>query len=134
MSEFPIIATLVSTFLAGGLGALWYGPLCGNAWLAAGGKTKEEIDDGAKPIMIAMLTWLVSAIVFSLLTSSYGVSGFGSLIRFAVLAWLGFGLVPTVLSVVFQEKSRAFLWIDGGYHLCGWLLMAVAHSVLEQVL
>ena len=60
MSEFPIIATLVSTFLAGGLGALWYGPLCGNAWLAAGGKTKEEIDDGAKPIMIAMLTWLVT--------------------------------------------------------------------------
>ena len=130
MSEFPIIPTIVSTVLAGGLGALWYGPLFGDAWLRAVGKTKEEIGESAKPIIIAMATWLVSAIVYSTLVSVHDIAGLGALIQLSALGWVGFGLVPTVLAVTFQEKSPSFLWIDGAYHLCGWTLMAIAHAVL----
>ena len=134
MPDISIAATLISAFLAGGLGAIWYGPLCGNAWLKTIGKTKDEIDGGGKAIAIAMLTWLVSAAVYSALVISLGLGDFASLVQFSFLAWLGFGLVPTILSVIFQEKNPALLWIDGGYHLCAWLLMAIAHTLVPLAL
>ncbi len=36
-------AILVATVVAFGIGGLWYGPLFGQAWLKAMGKTEEEI-------------------------------------------------------------------------------------------
>jgi multidrug efflux pump subunit AcrB len=134
MEHFPLVATIVSAVLASMLGALWCGPICGAAWLRAVGKTKEQIKGGGGAIAIAMVTWLVGAVVFSALTKFSGADGFQALVVLAVFGWLGFAMMAMVLTTTFQEKNPGMLWIDGSYQLICWLLMAIVHTLIPAIM
>ncbi len=134
LDGFPLVATIICTILAGGLGALWYGPLFGTVWLRAVGKTKEEIDENPRAFVAAICTWLVSATVYSFIISAFNAPNLAAVLVFSVLAWLGFGMVPLVLSTIFQDKNPNLLWIDGIYHLTCWVLMAIVHFAVASLL
>ena len=50
------LAILVATLVGFALGGIWYGPVFGDAWLAALGKTADQIQPSATPFVISFFT------------------------------------------------------------------------------
>ena len=97
-------AILVATAAAFALGGLWYGPLFGKAWLAALGKTEDEIQPSAQPFVVSAVAALATCIVVAALMNSLGMTG--------LLPGLVFGLT---IGVAFSAASLAS---DSAF--CGW--------------
>ena len=72
LNWWAVIAATIVGFLLGGI---WYGPLFGNAWLAALGKTAADIEPSATPFVVSFVTSLVTAVVLAGLIASLGLVG-----------------------------------------------------------
>jgi hypothetical protein len=131
MPEVSLVATLVATVLGFGLGALWYGPLFGKAWMAAVGLTREQIEQRANPATTYGVTFvlgLVASYVFGLyLGPNPGRT-------FAVAAGAAAGLcwVATALATnyLFEGRPAALIAINGGYHAVRFTLIGAAFALL----
>ena len=99
-------AVLVATVLAFVLGGLWYGPLFGQAWLSALGKTEDEIEPSPRPFIISFFTALLTAIVLAWLMLATGTTG-----------WVGGGVLGLITGIGFIATAMAS---DSAF--CGWSL------------
>lgn len=122
MSYWAILAAAVAGFLFGGL---WYGGLS-NQWLAAIGKTKDEIQKTgmAVPMAISAIALLVMAWV---LAGIIGHLGPGQVtIRNGIISgafcWLGFVATTVATNHGYQGAKRSLTLIDAG-HWLGVLLI-----------
>ena len=97
-------AVLVATALAFVLGGLWYGPIFGQAWMQAIGKTEQELQPTPAPFIISFFTALLTAIVLAWLVKSLGITGW------VEGAWLGL-----IVGVGFIATAMAS---DSAF--CGW--------------
>ena len=69
MPSVSLTATLVATLAGVALGALWYGPLFGRAWMKATGTTPDDIRRDFKPVRVYGTTFvlgLIASYVFGL--------------------------------------------------------------------
>lgn len=97
-------AILVATIVAFGIGGLWYGPLFGQAWLKALGKTEDEIEPSPTPFIVSFFTALLTSIVLAALINSLAIATLtGGLIIGAIT---GIGFIATAMA-----SDSAF---------CGW--------------
>lgn len=99
-----------------GFGALYYTVL-GKPWMAALGKTEEEIKQNMskEPFIRAIIGQMVIAVTLSLLTA--GLTDLGDILGRALLIWLGVVVTTMTINHGFQGKSRALTLIDGGHWL-----------------
>lgn len=97
-------AILVATVAAFALGGLWYGPLFGKAWLAALGKTEDEIQPSAQPFVVSAVAALATCIVVAALMHGLGMTG--------LVSGLIFGLITGVAFIAASLAS------DSAF--CGW--------------
>ena len=104
MEMFNWWAVLVATVLAFVLGGLWYGPLFGKAWLAAMGKTEDDIEPSASPFVISFFTALMTAVTLAWLVHALSIHG-----------WAGGALLGLVTGVGFIATAMAS---DTAF--CGW--------------
>lgn len=120
------------------LGSLWFGPLFGKAWAAAGGWTKETMTEAKKKGMamsyaLMGLGSLVMACTLAhvlVLTNAYfGTSGVSLGISIGFLSWIGF-VVPVTMGVVLWENKSWMYWaITYTYYLVAFLLMGALLAV-----
>lgn len=107
---------LLSGFTAFGFGALWYNKL-GDRWMAAVGRTKEEIDadQDPTPFVIGFVAALLSAAILRALMESFGLAGLYA--GGALGAVAGFGLVAPwiIVHYAFAGRPKELWWIDGGH-------------------
>ena len=68
-------AILVATAAAFALGALWYGPLFGKAWVAALGKSEDEIQPSPEPFIVSAVAALITCIVVAALMHGLEMTG-----------------------------------------------------------
>lgn len=115
-----VMVAAVSTFA---LGALWYGPILGRAWMSASGMTEEKLA-GASMGMIfgaAFVLQLLAAIALAMFI------GQEAGLRFGVFAGFMAGsfFVATALGVVYLfERRPVALWaIDAGYQILSFTMM-----------
>lgn len=115
-------AILVSTVLAFVLGGLWYGPLFGQAWMQAIGKTEADIQPTPAPFIISFFTALLTAVVLAWLISALGVT-----------TWVGGAVLGLVTSVGFIATAMAS---DTAF--CGWgmklFVIQAGYRVLYSIL
>ena len=129
--EFPWIAAIVSGVLAYGLGALWYSPLLfGNSWMAAMGKSPDDMIMSPKLYAICFVTWLLAGFMFTALVVMTGYTNLASLICIAIVGFLGFTVVPIIMANIFEGTRSRVSMISGSYHLSAYLLMALVNWVL----
>jgi len=131
MPDVSLLATLVATLLGFALGALWYGPLFGKAWMAAVGVTREELARNFNPAKTYGATFVLGLI------ASYT---FGILLgrnpgrAFAIVAGAGAGIcwVATALATnyLFERRRLALILINGGYHAVRFTLIGLAFALL----
>ncbi len=141
MSHFADInwlAVLLATVASMALGMAWY-TILGNQWMAALGKTREELmpegKNASMPFVIAGVCQLVMAYVMLLLTRSImDTSAVDIQVWDAVLVgahmWFGFVLTSTLLNHAYQGQKMSLTIIDTGYLLGVLLVQGVVIGLL----
>lgn len=97
-------AILLATAAAFALGAVWYGPMFGKAWVAALGKSEDEIKPSPTPFIVSAVAALLTCIALAAVMQGLGMSG--SLAGVALGLLLGIGFIATSMA-----SDSAF---------CGW--------------
>ena len=131
MPDVSLLATLVATVAGFGLGALWYGPLFGKAWMAAVGLTEEQIRRQMNPARtygITFVVGLVAAYVFGLFL------GPNPGLAFSIAAGAAAGLFWVAASLatndLFEGRPAILIVINGGYHAVRFTLIGLTFGLL----
>ena len=135
MPDVSMLATLVATVLGFVLGALWYGPLFGKAWmraLAVGADLKVgpymQDFNPAKTYGATFVLGLIASYAFGLFV------GPNPGRAFAIAAGAGAGIcfVATALATnyLFEGRRVSLILINGGYHAVRFILIGLAFAFL----
>jgi hypothetical protein len=100
-------AVLVAAVVAYAIGAVWYAPpVFGNRWMAALGKSKEQLGDPAKLIVAQFFLTLVIASVLA-----------AAVVRFGAVTWIEGAAIGFVLSLGFVATSLLSDWMFCGFSM-----------------
>ncbi len=132
LNYYAIVLAAVVSFL---FGWLWYGVLFPNAWMAAVGKTEDELKaEGNTPLpfIIAFIAQLIMAWV---LAGVIGHLGTGEVtlkngIISGAFCWLGFVITTMAVNHAFQVAKRALTLIDGGHWLAVLILQGAVIGLM----
>ena len=111
-----ILAVLLAAAAGFATGAVWYMVL-GKRWMAAVGKTEEEIKANQNPLpfIIGFLASLLTAGMMRHVFASAEVGGIGA----GLVSGLGIGLFMAapwiVTNYAFAGRPRTLWWIDAGH-------------------
>ncbi len=120
------IAVLVAAAIAFVLGALWYGPLFGDAWMRSMGWDPAEVRSQPRKnlrqvlTMVFLLEWVMAmCLAFFIGNAPDGMTGalYGFL---AGLPWVAFALAVNGL---FERKQVSYICINGAYWTVVFTLM-----------
>ena len=131
MPEISLLATLVATVAGFVLGALWYGPLFGSAWMAATGLSPDDIRRDVNPARTYGITFvlgLLASYVFGLFL------GPAPGLAFSIAAGAAAGVfwVATALATnyLFEGRRASLIAINGGYHAVRFTLIGLTFGLL----
>ena len=116
-------AVLVATAAAFALGGLWYGPLLGKAWLAALGKTEDDIKPSAKPFIVSAVAALATCVVVAALMNGLGLTGLGPGLAFGFITGVGFIAAAMASDTAFCGWGWRLWMIQAGYRVAYSVLM-----------
>ena len=123
----PVWAIFLSALFAFGVGALWYGPFFGRRWMDAVGMGLENGKLEVPVMGVTLAFWVASAFIYSYLLQLSGKPGMVFPFCLAFALWLGFAFPVRLLSVLYAKQSKSLIWIDGGYYLLGYGVLALMH-------
>lgn len=131
LSSINFLAVFLATLSTFAVGALWYGPLFGKAWMNAVEFTEDDIKQGnmAKIFGFAFVFELIMAFNLAIfLTGSPEAAetmtaGTGAFYGFLA----GFGWVFFALAVnsLYEDKSWKYIFINGGYWTVSFTVMGL---------
>ena len=124
ISHFAVnwLAVVLAAIASFAFGAVWYMSLS-NQWLAALGKTRQQLQVGNKPFIWSIAMELVLAYFIALLTPA--LTGEVTIVSGMVVGahmWLGFVITTLILNHRY-EGMRWSLTIIDGLHLLGVLVI-----------
>ena len=128
------LAVLVAAIVSWIFGAVWYGAL-GKQWMAALGKTKEELMPGGQPNPVTFIVSFIAQLIMAeMLAGLIGHLGPGQFtvknaVISALFVWFGFVLTVLVTNHGFQKAKRELTVIDGGHWLGVMVLQALVLGI-----
>jgi hypothetical protein len=128
MYTLGILLAAIATMI---LGSIWYSPLLfGERWMKLMGITKESLaKEKQKEIQafyaINFIADIVSAFILSRLIVFLAMPALGYALLLAFLVWLGFAVPILLGSVLWEGKPLTLFYINAGYRLASFLLMAL---------
>jgi hypothetical protein len=118
-------AILVAAITGFALGAIWYGPLFGKAWMRASGLStdKTRATNMPKTYGAVLLLNIIAAASLAMFIGPSGTWSFGLFAGFMT----GLTFVATALGVIYLFESRSLrLWlINAGYQIAFFSLMGI---------
>jgi len=122
MGFLSVVAAATAAWI---FGAIWYG-VVGKQWMAASGLTEESANrSNPAPYIVSFLCALLVAGMMRHVLVTSGVETVGK----GLLTGLGLGLFIAapwgVTNVMFAQRDRALIWMDGVYPTVGMALMGV---------
>ena len=130
MPTVSLTATLAATLAGLALGALWYGPLFGRAWIKAVGKTQDEIRRDFSPARVYGTTFalgLIASYIFGLYLGPDPGRAFAVALGAAAgLFWVATALATNYL---FERRPIMLIVINGGYHAVRFTLIGLAFAL-----
>ena len=116
-------AILTATVAAFVLGWLWYGPLFGQAWLKAIGKSADEIEPSPWPFAITFVTTLLTCIVLAALMNSLGMMNLTGGIVLGAITGIGFAAASLASDSAFCGWGTPLFLILSGYRVVNIIVM-----------
>ena len=123
------LAILVATVAGFALGGIWYGPLFGDAWLAALGKTADQIQPSPTPFIISFFTALITAVVLALFINALNISTLGGGVVIGLLVGIGFIATAMASDSAFGDTGLNLWLIQSGYRVLYSVLMGAILAV-----
>jgi len=123
LTQVNWIAVIVGGVFNMAFGALWYGPLFGQAWLRAIGKKQEEIQSSPTMYILPFLAGVASAYVLAVIIAAFGITAWWEGLVVGGIVWIGIGAAATITTGTFEEQPRA-----------AWLLFALYQLVVYAAL
>lgn len=117
-----VISAAMSSFV---LGALWYGPIFGKAWLNAAGVSEAELRAGSMPLIFgsALVLSLIAAASFAVFLGPEVNATTGAIYgATAGVCWVATSFGTNYL---FERKSVRLFCINGGYHAVQFSLIGL---------
>ncbi|QQG50204.1 MAG: DUF1761 domain-containing protein [Candidatus Berkelbacteria bacterium] len=109
------------------VGYIWYSlPVFGRMWIAAIGKTEQEIKEGYKPVTM-LWTYILAAIgayVLAHFIRLVGTTTMTEALQTAAWAWVGFIAVTMATNAFYEGRSARLFWINALYQLVSILIAA----------
>jgi len=127
-----VTAILVSTLLAFLLGFLWYSPaVFGKAWLDAVGKNVGDVQETTMAMhAVSIIGWLAAAFVYAFMINHPMLKGdVQDYLFLSIALWGAFMMPPKAAAIMHGNFNTKLLWIDGGYHLAGYLIFAIVFKI-----
>ena len=132
------LAIVLATVASMALGMAWY-TILGNQWMAALGKTREELmpegKNASMPFVIAGICQLIMAYFMHILigalmgTSATDIQIVDALI-IALHLWFGFILTSMLINHAYQGQKLSLTVIDSGYLLGVLLIQGLVLALL----
>jgi hypothetical protein len=130
--ELNFVAVLVATVVGFCFGFLWYSRfMFGHAWLAAIGKSKEELGNPAKALVLSFVATAVTAVVLSLFISWIGVVDMTEGLLVGLYTGVGFVATSLFSDYLFCGWSMKLFLIQAGYRVSTLALMGAVLGVWE---
>jgi hypothetical protein len=107
------------------LGAFWYSPLLfGRQWLAALGKTEEEVKKGGgiTAYLLSLILWFLAVYVLANIINFAGANTLGNGLIIGFLCWLGFTAATSLMHNKFENRGATLWLINAGYSLVAFLV------------
>lgn len=119
MNHAAIVVAAITGFLAG---AVWYG-LLGKQWMAALGKSKDEMKPSPGPFVTAGIALLLMAYVLAGTIGHLGEVDLRTGVISGAILWAGFVATTIAVNNAFQGARLSLSLIDAGHWLVVLLLM-----------
>lgn len=124
-----LLSVFVAALAAWVFGAIWYGVI-GKQWMAASGLTEETIDrKNPAPYIVSFVCALLVAGMFRHVLATSSLEGVGA----SAVTGLGMGLfiaAPWIATnVMFSQRPKALIWMDGAYPAVGMTLMGLVFAL-----
>ncbi len=116
-------AILVATAAAFVLGGIWYGPVFGKAWMAAIGKTEDDLQPSPMPFIISFFTALLTCIVLAMLIGGLGIATLGGGMAMGALVGVGFIATAMASDTAFCGWGMRLFLIQSGYRVVYSIIM-----------
>ena len=120
------LAVIVSALVYFVIGGLWFGALFSRPWMAAVGKTAEELQKTTMPVgalyVLAFITSLILCYTLNALLQRGGKQSAGEGVKLGIGLWIG--IVATTAGPIFMFSGlslRLFL-LDTGYPLVAMII------------
>lgn len=119
------LAVVVAIVVAQVVGFLWYGPLFSKQWMAALGRTEEDIRaEGPGPaIFIGIVHSVLIAIALAILLTMSDTPDLVSGIKLALLTIVAFGIATVVTQGTYENRPTVTTWLYSGYLLVSTVAM-----------
>jgi len=131
LTDMNWLAILVATLVGFAIGGLWYGPLFGNAWLAALGKKLEDLEPTPTPYIISFFTSLITALVLAVLILTLGINDFFGGLYLGVAVGAGFIATAMASDAAFCGWGLRLFLIQAGYRVTYSIVMGVILAVWQ---
>lgn len=116
-------AILVATAAAFVLGGLWYGPLFGQAWLKALGKTEADLQPSPTPFVVSFFAALLSCVVLAAIMKGLALNTLGGGLLIGGLVGVGFIAASMASDSAFCRSGMPLFLIQSGYRVLYSILM-----------
>ncbi len=121
--DVNLLAVIVAVVAHQVLGFLWYGPLFGRTWMAATGKTEEDIGSPNAAIAVGVVGSILSAIALGLWVSLAGEPDVGSGVTYGLVAGIGFAAATIATQGAFESKNQTVTWLYIAYQVVSFAIM-----------
>ncbi|MCY3773741.1 MAG: DUF1761 domain-containing protein [Gemmatimonadetes bacterium] len=123
------MAVIVATAVGFIIGGIWYGPLFGDAWMSAIGKTADQIQPSPAPFVISFFTALITAIVLAMLINALNISTLGGGVVIGLLVGVGFIATAMASDAAFGDTGLKLWLIQSGYRVLYSVVMGAILAV-----
>lgn len=119
------LAVIVAALAYFVIGAVWYAPpVFGAMWMAAGGMTREQSEEGpgAAIFAVPLVGSVLSTLALGMLAVASGTDTLSEGIVLGFIVAIGFALAISLVTAAFEStKPKPMLWgaVNAGYHIVG---------------
>jgi hypothetical protein len=128
-SEMNWIAVLIGVVISMVLGALWYGPLFGQAWLRMIGKRQEDLEASTSTYLTTAFASLLTMISLNLIVIAFGATTLVNGLLVGALIGIGLSATATFVYTNFEGPPLNVWALYVAYQVVVFLIMGAVFAI-----